>query len=168
VPTADQLKALGQRASAGGGVTSLGVDAIGKSLNDVLKERRIADEGGVQTYPADVVYFGKVFKKFGSLCDNGSATTLGLWGSELWKSGDRRMLVVTMVSEDADNLLQSKVLAEASVEDKTLPVYECRASFGDSKVKHYVIQAAEAIRPSKKPKVEKFLVEQAARLFELQ
>src|SRR5262249_46519387 len=127
--------------------------AVGTSLDQVLRDHKIGDDR-LRSYPANIIYFGKVLTEFGSLCDRNSDATVKSWGGD-WKSG-RRLMVVTVISAGAaGGLVEKGVLALANEKEKTLPVLKCvRATFGDSKVEHYVLAATDVTDVSYRSRVE--------------
>jgi hypothetical protein len=75
-------------------------------------------------------------------------------------------MVVTVVSaQDADRRVKEKVFAVAEPAPRPLPVYRCLASFGDSKVEHYVLQAPDVVSEPNKAAVADLLLSRAGRLF---
>jgi hypothetical protein len=166
-PEADKIRAIGQRVSQT--TLPLPVSAISASVDQLLKERNVAADRW-RVYPADIVYFGKVLNRFGSLCDSNSDVTVRNWGNDAWQTGGRRLMVVTVVAQgEVRQLISDGFLMKANQEDSQFPVYKCKHSFGEtSRVEHYVLQAPDAVDVAIKGDVENFLVKEASRLFEIQ
>jgi hypothetical protein len=89
-PAPEKIRMISQRTSPQSTMAPLPAGAVGLSLDQVLSGHKLADEG----LPADVVFFGKALTRFGSLCDRSPDQTVKGWGNA-WRSGDRRLMVVT-------------------------------------------------------------------------